>query len=66
MPKTRPDFWRQKFEQNTQRDARNIAKLHAAGWRVLVLWECETKDRDKMAEILLDFLKPLPPFDAAA
>lgn len=40
-PATREDFWRSKFAENTARDRRNIDRLQSAGWRVLVVWECE-------------------------
>lgn len=44
-PSSRPDFWRQKLEQNRLRDQRNLSVLHAQGWRVLVIWECALKGR---------------------
>ena len=44
MPKTRQDFWRAKLEGNVTRDARQVTELEAQGWRVLVVWECETRD----------------------
>ena len=38
------------------RDKNNVARLEAAGWRVLVLWECEIKDRDALEARLETFL----------
>ena len=43
-PKSRVDFWTAKFAENVARDARQQAALEAAGWRVLIIWECETKN----------------------
>ncbi|MDH5528743.1 MAG: DNA mismatch endonuclease Vsr [Paracoccaceae bacterium] len=40
-PATRAEFWQNKFTENTARDQRNINQLQKAGWRVLVVWECE-------------------------
>lgn len=40
IPKTREAFWRQKFEANKRRDARNKRALRKLGWRVLTVWEC--------------------------
>ena len=40
LPATRREFWAAKIEGNQARDARDIAGLAAAGWRVLVVWEC--------------------------
>lgn len=41
-PKTRSQFWRTKFLGNVIRDRRDRTRLEAEGWRVLVIWECET------------------------
>ena len=35
--------WVEKFERNQIRDAKAIASLEQLGWRVVVIWECETK-----------------------
>lgn len=43
IPKTRPEFWNLKFEQNKARDARAKADLAAEGWHVDIIWECELK-----------------------
>src|SRR5262249_15136081 len=45
MPKPRRQFWLAKFSANQRRDTRVIARLQALDWKVLVIWECETKDR---------------------
>ncbi len=42
-PSTRTDFWEAKFRANTERDRKNIRELQDAGWRVMVVWECELK-----------------------
>ena len=43
MPKTRTEFWREKFRKNVERDARNQRELQELGWKVIVLWECEIR-----------------------
>lgn len=40
-PKTRTEFWLDKFSRNVVRDARQAEELERLGWRVLVVWECE-------------------------
>ena len=50
-PENNADFWREKITTNIQRDANKIALLEQAGWRVMVVWECELK-KDKSAETL--------------
>lgn len=57
-PATRRDFWESKFERNVARDRRAIESLEEIGWKVLVIWECETRDVLKMGERLQAFLKP--------
>lgn len=42
-PKTHVEFWREKFERNRARDARNIEELNDLGWRTMTVWECEVK-----------------------
>ncbi|WP_090734422.1 very short patch repair endonuclease [Azotobacter beijerinckii] len=43
-PKTRQDYWLPKFAANVERDARKSSQLKELGWRVLVVWECETRN----------------------
>jgi DNA mismatch endonuclease (patch repair protein) len=47
VPKTRPDFWYAKIEGNRQRDRKNIEDLLELGWRVLVIWECTLRGKNK-------------------
>ncbi|MDH4565315.1 DNA mismatch endonuclease Vsr [Pseudomonas sp. BN414] len=47
-PKTRQEYWLPKFMANVERDARKEAQLRGLGWRVLVVWECETRDRGEL------------------
>ena len=42
-PKSRSDFWVQKFEGNVMRDKNNLSLLRKAGWLPIVVWECEIK-----------------------
>ncbi len=43
IPKTRTEFWIEKFRSNVERDKLNQAKLISMGWTPLIIWECETK-----------------------
>lgn len=61
LPKAHKNFWREKFSQNRRRDRRMERKLKAAGWRVLVAWECEIEqDLASLVERVAaaHFLKP--------
>ena len=57
IPENNPEFWREKFDGNVERDRRNIRQLRELGWDVLVVWECETKDAESVEAKLRDFLK---------
>lgn len=58
MPETHRGFWADKILGNRQRDERNAAFLEAAGWAILVLWECELRDADQLGSRLANFLGP--------
>jgi DNA mismatch endonuclease (patch repair protein) len=60
-PKTRAEFWNSKFEANVARDQKAELALAAAGWKVAVVWECETKDVSRLEEIVLGRLDLLHP-----
>jgi DNA mismatch endonuclease (patch repair protein) len=45
-PKSNREFWEKKFAENIERDLRTMASLDALKWRVVVIWECETKIND--------------------
>lgn len=47
LPKSNIEFWQSKVEHNRARDERVQAELHAKGWRVLIIWECELKTKEK-------------------
>lgn len=44
-PRQGIDFWRVKFEKNVQRDEDNRRKLEESGWKVAIIWECQTKNK---------------------
>ena len=46
IPKTREDYWLEKFEQNKRRDFLNKQKLKKLGWRVFEVWECSLTKRN--------------------
>lgn len=43
QPRSNADYWRAKIGRNRDRDARNLAALSAAGWRVMTVWECDMR-----------------------
>ena len=43
-PKTRKEFWENKFNENIKRDKNNFKELKKLNWKVLVIWECQLKN----------------------
>jgi DNA mismatch endonuclease (patch repair protein) len=56
LPKSRVDFWRNKFETNVKRDKAVRRALRREGWKVLVVWECETESPAKVERKVARFL----------
>ena len=52
MPAANRDFWLAKLEGNAARDIRHRAALRKLGWRVAVIWECQTRQPEKLARLL--------------
>ena len=67
-PKTRKEFWENKFNENMKRDKNNFKELKKLNWNLLVIWECETKNinllikkfSSKIANIQLSNSNPGP------
>ena len=56
VPLTNADFWQTKRLSNVERDRRNLNALRREGWRVMVVWECETKKVDRLDKRIRKFL----------
>lgn len=56
VPKTNAEFWRVKFTRNIERDREKSKALEALGWRVIVIWECETRSLDALNDLLCRYL----------
>ncbi|WP_338556698.1 DNA mismatch endonuclease Vsr [Erwinia sp. E_sp_B04_7] len=50
VPATRTAFWLGKIDSNVARDKRYIAELTAAGWKVLLVWECSLRGKTRLEE----------------
>jgi DNA mismatch endonuclease (patch repair protein) len=54
MPHTNSDFWEDKFKANIERDKRSKASLEKMGWRVEIIWECQTTDEISLMKRLIE------------
>jgi DNA mismatch endonuclease (patch repair protein) len=56
QPKDNAAYWRAKIARNVERDRVALKALKREGWSALVIWECETRDADKLGRKLSSFL----------
>lgn len=56
VPGKNQAYWLPKFARIEERDIQNEAALDEIGWQSLVIWECETRDIDKLADRIDKFL----------
>lgn len=56
-PKSRVAFWTKKFAANVARDRRNEEALRDLGWRVLVIWECISRNEEAVTQYLQEHIE---------
>jgi DNA mismatch endonuclease, patch repair protein len=57
LPKSNASYWGPKLARNLERDLQHRSELERHGWRVLVIWECETKKPELTAGKIENFLR---------
>ena len=56
MPKNNAEYWHKKITRNVERFEAQKIRLSIQGWRILVIWECEIKDKDALLKTCKHFL----------
>lgn len=56
-PKSRRQYWLPKLQANKERYKRDRRALQRQGWKVLTIWECQTKKPEKIIDRITDFLE---------
>jgi DNA mismatch endonuclease, patch repair protein len=56
LPATNTEFWREKISANQERDALKTKQLIGLGFRVLSIWECQTRAGPESFDALIDIL----------
>ena len=46
LPQTNYEFWKNKIQGNTERDKSNQKQLKKLGWKIIVVWQCQIKNRE--------------------
>ncbi len=59
IPKTNTEFWEKKLNQNVKRDKEVENLLAKAGWRQLIVWECDLEDLKNLKKEILENLKKI-------
>lgn len=55
-PVSNSDYWDIKRRKNKRRDKEHLRSLRHADWKVLVVWECWTRDLARLRTRLAEFL----------
>ena len=58
IPGSRIEFWEAKLRRNQERDQRHLMAMSQLKWKVLVIWECEIGNTQKLKQRLQKFLSP--------
>ncbi|HXP78802.1 MAG TPA: very short patch repair endonuclease [Verrucomicrobiae bacterium] len=58
LPKSNRTYWRSKQAKNALRDSRNTRTLRSKGWKLMVVWECQTRGSKRLESRLARFLGP--------
>lgn len=56
-PSSNQDYWKPKILRNAERDQENRRRLEGLGWKVITIWECELKKKDRdirLAEVITE------------
>ena len=59
LPETNKKFWEEKIACNIERDRRNEEKLIESGWRVIVIWQCEISNKNRLESMLNNIIKEI-------
>lgn len=57
LPKSNQEYWKPKLAGNVKRDKRHREDLESLGWKVMDVWECETKDLDSLTVRLISEIR---------
>ncbi len=57
IPHSNRSYWLKKIARNRARDRKNLKQLAAAGWRSLVVWECDLRSAAALSARVRKFLE---------
>lgn len=56
-PSSNRKYWLKKFERNQANDKNSRTDLKKAGWKVLIVWECQISKQSKLKKLFLKIRK---------
>lgn len=59
LPSTKKEFWETKIGNTIERDKNNYSKLSDLGWKVIVVWQCELKNKELKEARLSNLIKEI-------
>lgn len=61
LPDTRNEFWKAKITKNVERDFSNYLKLKEMNWKVLIVWQCQIKNKllfeNRLANLITEIIE---------
>lgn len=58
-PKTNKSFWNEKIEKNKTRDRKVQNQLRELGWNILIVWECELRNKEIFTAAIEELIKDI-------
>ena len=59
VPKTNTDFWVKKITRNRDRDHEVRTLLEDIGWKVVIVWECQTEKAEEFERLLEEIVREI-------
>lgn len=59
MPKSNRDYWKPKLKRNIERQDEIISELAKDGWKIIKVWECQTKNKTAKENLISELAKKL-------
>lgn len=53
LPKSNTDYWSNKLNNNKKRDVQHYENMEKAGWKVILVWECEISE-ERLNKLILE------------
>ena len=56
-PESNSEFWNRKIDSNIKRDEKNLKALRSMGWDVLIIWQCQMENKEKLRRKISEFME---------